>query len=47
MKRDDTPQALDAVWKKSRQKFFAEQGVRLIDITAHQSSLWALSHRST
>jgi len=34
--RDDTPQALDAVWEEEQVKFFAEQGCAESDITAHQ-----------
>lgn len=34
--RDDTPQALDAVWEEEQVKFFAEQGCGESDITAHQ-----------
>ncbi|MCZ3381994.1 nitrate reductase molybdenum cofactor assembly chaperone [Kosakonia sp. SOY2] len=34
--RDDTPQALDAVWEEEQVKFFAEQGCGDTDITAHQ-----------
>ncbi|SCC06193.1 respiratory nitrate reductase chaperone NarJ [Kosakonia oryzendophytica] len=34
--RDDTPQALDAVWEEEQVKFFAEQGCSDADITAHQ-----------
>ncbi|AST68566.1 nitrate reductase molybdenum cofactor assembly chaperone [Kosakonia cowanii] len=34
--RDDTPQALDAVWEEEQVKFFAEQGCGDSDITAHQ-----------
>lgn len=34
--RDDTPQALDAVWEEEQVKFFAEQGCADSDITAHQ-----------
>lgn len=34
--RDDTPQALDAVWEEEQVKFFAEQGCGDADITAHQ-----------
>ncbi|SCC63964.1 nitrate reductase molybdenum cofactor assembly chaperone [Kosakonia oryziphila] len=34
--RDDTPQALDAVWEEEQVKFFAEQGCGGSDITAHQ-----------
>lgn len=34
--RDDTPQALDAVWEEEQVKFFAEQGCNDSDITAHQ-----------
>lgn len=34
--RDDTPQALDAVWEEEQVKFFAGQGCGESDITAHQ-----------
>ncbi|MEW5559746.1 nitrate reductase molybdenum cofactor assembly chaperone [Enterobacter asburiae] len=34
--RDDTPQALDAVWEEEQVKFFADQGCADSDITAHQ-----------
>lgn len=34
--RDDTPQALDAVWEEEQVKFFAEQGCGESDIIAHQ-----------
>lgn len=34
--RDDTLQALDAVWEEEQVKFFAEQGCGDSDITAHQ-----------
>ncbi len=34
--RDDTPQALDAVWEEEQVKFFAEQGCGDADITAHK-----------
>ncbi|MFP2423452.1 nitrate reductase molybdenum cofactor assembly chaperone [Pseudescherichia vulneris] len=34
--RDDTPQALDAVWEEEQVKFFADQGCAESDITAHQ-----------
>lgn len=34
--RDDTPQALDAVWEEEQVKFFAEQGCGDSDITTHQ-----------
>lgn len=34
--RDDTPQALDAVWEEEQVKFFAEQGCGDSEITAHQ-----------
>ncbi|MDR9891347.1 nitrate reductase molybdenum cofactor assembly chaperone [Pseudenterobacter timonensis] len=34
--RDDTPQALDAVWEEEQVKFFADQGCSDSDITAHQ-----------
>lgn len=34
--RDDTPQALDAVWEEEQVKFFAEQGCNGSEITAHQ-----------
>ncbi|ADO48315.1 nitrate reductase molybdenum cofactor assembly chaperone [[Enterobacter] lignolyticus] len=34
--RDDTPQALDAVWEEEQVKFFAEQGCGESEITAHQ-----------
>lgn len=34
--RDDTPQALDAVWEEEQVKFFAEQGCSGSEITAHQ-----------
>jgi len=34
--RDDTPQALDAVWEEEQVKFFAEQGCGESEITSHQ-----------
>lgn len=34
--RDDTPQALDAVWEEEQVKFFAEQGCGDSDVSAHQ-----------
>ncbi|KWZ96996.1 nitrate reductase molybdenum cofactor assembly chaperone [Citrobacter koseri] len=34
--RDDTPQALDAVWEEEQVKFFAEQGCGESEISAHQ-----------
>ena len=34
--RDDTPQALDAVWEEEQVKFFADRGCGESDITAHQ-----------
>ena len=34
--RDDTPQALDAVWEEEQVKFFAEKGCGDSAITAHQ-----------
>lgn len=34
--RDDTPQALDAVWEEEQVKFFADRGCADSDITAHQ-----------
>lgn len=34
--RDDTPQALDAVWEEEQVKFFADQGCAESDIAAHQ-----------
>ena len=34
--RDDTPQALDAVWEEEQVKFFADQGCADGDIAAHQ-----------
>ena len=34
--RDDTPQALDAVWEEEQVKFFADQGCAESDIGAHQ-----------
>ncbi|EOC1532096.1 nitrate reductase molybdenum cofactor assembly chaperone [Cronobacter turicensis] len=34
--RDDTPQALDAVWEEEQVKFFADQGCSESDIAAHQ-----------
>mgnify|MGYP001111661080 CR=1 FL=1 len=34
--RDDTPQALDAVWEEEQVKFFADQGCGESDISAHQ-----------
>lgn len=34
--RDDTPQALDAVWEEEQVKFFAEQSCGESDISAHQ-----------
>ncbi|MEB8213483.1 nitrate reductase molybdenum cofactor assembly chaperone [Raoultella ornithinolytica] len=34
--RDDTPQALDAVWEEELVKFFADQGCGESDIAAHQ-----------
>lgn len=34
--RDDTLQALDAVWEEEQVKFFADQGCSDSDITAHQ-----------
>lgn len=34
--RDDTPQALDAVWEEEQVKFFADAGCGDSDITAHQ-----------
>lgn len=34
--RDDTPQALDAVWEEEQVKFFADAGCADSDITAHQ-----------
>lgn len=34
--RDDTPQALDAVWEEEQVKFFADQGCDESEISAHQ-----------
>lgn len=34
--RDDTPQALDAVWEEEQVKFFADQGCGESEITNHQ-----------
>lgn len=34
--RDDTPQALDAVWEEEQVKFFADQGCGESEIAAHQ-----------
>ncbi|MEA1065173.1 nitrate reductase molybdenum cofactor assembly chaperone [Erwinia sp. HR93] len=34
--RDDTPQALDAVWEEEQVKFLADNGCAESDITAHQ-----------
>ena len=34
--RDDTPQALDAVWEEEQVKFFADKGCGDSAITAHQ-----------
>ena len=34
--RDDTPQALDAVWEEEQVKFFADQGCGESDIAAHK-----------
>lgn len=34
--RDDTPQALDAVWEEEQVKFFADQGCGESEISAHQ-----------
>ncbi|HED2542508.1 nitrate reductase molybdenum cofactor assembly chaperone [Raoultella planticola] len=34
--RDDTPQALDAVWEEEQVKFFADQGCGESDIATHQ-----------
>ncbi|ELY4670990.1 nitrate reductase molybdenum cofactor assembly chaperone [Cronobacter muytjensii] len=34
--RDDTPQALDAVWEEEQVKFFADQSCGESDIAAHQ-----------
>ncbi len=34
--RDDTPQALDAVWEEEQVKFFADKGCGESDIAAHQ-----------
>lgn len=34
--RDDTPQALDAVWEEEQVKFFADQGCCESEISAHQ-----------
>lgn len=34
--RDDTPQALDAVWEEEQVKFFADQGCADSEITSHQ-----------
>lgn len=34
--RDDTPQALDAVWEEEQVKFVADQGCGESDITTHQ-----------
>ncbi|HDH7820897.1 TPA: nitrate reductase molybdenum cofactor assembly chaperone [Raoultella planticola] len=34
--RDDSPQALDAVWEEEQVKFFADQGCGESDIAAHQ-----------
>ncbi|SUG14917.1 respiratory nitrate reductase 1 subunit delta [Salmonella enterica subsp. arizonae] len=34
--RDDTPQALDAVWEEEQVKFFADQGCGETAISAHQ-----------
>lgn len=34
--RDDTPQALDAVWEEEQVKFFADQGCENAQQTAHQ-----------
>ncbi|EQA3420505.1 nitrate reductase molybdenum cofactor assembly chaperone [Cronobacter dublinensis] len=34
--RDDTPQALDAVWEEEQVKFFADLGCAESDIAAHQ-----------
>ncbi|MGL4203140.1 MAG: nitrate reductase molybdenum cofactor assembly chaperone, partial [Enterobacter roggenkampii] len=34
--RDDTPQALDAVWEEEQVKFFADQNCGESEISAHQ-----------
>ena len=34
--RDDTPQALDAVWEEEQVKFFADRGCNDSEISAHQ-----------
>jgi nitrate reductase delta subunit len=34
--RDDTPQALDAVWEEEQVKFFADKGCGESEIAAHQ-----------
>ncbi|WP_297198648.1 nitrate reductase molybdenum cofactor assembly chaperone, partial [uncultured Pluralibacter sp.] len=34
--RDDTPQALDAVWEEEQVKFFTDQGCAESEIAAHQ-----------
>ena len=34
--RDDTPQALDAVWEEEQVKFFADRGCDDSEISAHQ-----------
>ena len=34
--RDDTPEALDAVWEEEQVKFFADQGCGDSAITSHQ-----------
>ena len=34
--RDDTPQALDAVWEEEQVKFFADQGCGESEISSHQ-----------
>jgi len=34
--RDDTPQALDAVWEEEQVKFFADQGCGKSEIASHQ-----------
>ena len=34
--RDDTPQALDAVWEEEQVKFFADQSCGESEISAHQ-----------
>lgn len=44
--RDDTPQALDAVWEEEQVKFFADKGCGDSAITAHQRRFAVPSRRN-